>query len=228
VSFPTDDEPRPRPSVSTPPRIPWPVVRSIHLPPVVRPPFDDVAVVMERRRSVRHIDATGLREIANMIAWVVAPAGVSVYDGIQRSKSLAASSGGLHAVEPILVPPAGSRAFRFDGGSGRMEVLKVNNRSLMAAFRRSVGEMAPQSAACHVVVFAADMPRARACYESADSLVLRDAGVLQQTFHLAVEAYRMSALPLGILGRQAVEAILPTGSGVEAVGAIIIGRRRME
>jgi hypothetical protein len=228
VSFPTDDEPRPRSSVSAPPRIAWPVVRSIRLPRVVRPPFDDVANVMERRRSVRNIYPAGLREIANMIAWVITPAGVSVCDGIPRSKSLAASSGGLHAVEPILVPPAGSRAFRFDGGSGRMEVLKVNDRQMMAAFRRRVGEMAPRSAGCHVAVFAADMPRARACYESADSLVLRDAGVLQQTLHFAVEAYRMSALPLGILGRLGVAAILSPGSGVEAVGAMIIGRRRIE
>jgi hypothetical protein len=173
---------------------------------------------MESRRSVRRIDAAPLREIVNMIGWVVASSGASVHQKIPRWKVLAASAGGLHVVEPILLSRIGARAFRFDGSSARIAILRVGEPSMMEAFRKRVSEMAPHAAGCHIVVLAADMPLARACYEWADSLVLRDAGALQQTLHLAAEAFRMAALPLGILGREACRAILPSGTGVEGAG----------
>jgi hypothetical protein len=228
VSLPTEEEPRPRSQVSAPPAVQWPIGRWIRLPRIVLPPPEDVAVVMERRRSVRRIDPARLREIANMVGWVVARSGASVHENIPRWKSLAASAGGLQVVEPILVPPIGTRAFRFDGSSARLAVLKLADPAMMETFRERVRGMAPRTAGCHIIVFAADMPRARACYEWADSLVLRDAGALLQTIHTAAEAFRMSALPLGILGQEACAAILPAGGGIEAVGAMIVGRPHAE
>jgi len=160
-----------------------------------------------------------------MIGWVVARSGASVHQAIPRSRALAASAGGLHAVEPILVPRFGPRVFRFDGNSARLAILRSADPSMMNRFRERVKEMAPHASQCHVVVFAADMTLARACYERADTLVLRDAGALQQTVHIAAEAFRLAALPLGILGRDACRAIIPSGGGVEGVGVMLLGRQ---
>lgn len=180
---------------------------------------------MERRRSVRRMQAASLREIVNMIGWVVARSCTSVHQTIPRSRALAASAGGLQAVEPILIPRFGARVFRFDGHSARLAILRLADPSMMESFRKRVREMAPHASECHAVVFAANMTLVRACYERADTLVLRDAGVLQQTVHIAAEAFRLAALPLGILGRDACGAILPSGSGVEGVGVMLLGRR---
>jgi hypothetical protein len=159
-----------------------------------------------------------------MIAWVVTPSRVWSLDNGPRSRRLSASAGALHSVELILIPPVGRRAFRIDGVSGRMEILMVGDVKLIATFRKKVAEMVPMATGCYAAVFAADFVRARAFYHAAESLVLRDAGALLQTLHLASEAYRLSALPLGILGGEAIEAILPAGSGVGGVGVMIIGR----
>jgi hypothetical protein len=105
-----------------------------------------------------------------------------------------------------------------------MEILRVADADLIAAFRRKVASIVPDAAGCHAIVFAADFVRARACYQEADSLIFRDSGALLQTLHLASEAYRLSALPLGILGGEVIRAILPAGSGIEGVGAMVIGR----
>lgn len=214
--------------VTAPPAVEWPTERWIRLPQVLRPPPDDAASVMERRRSARRMDAAPLREIVNMIGWVVARSGASVHQNIPRSKALAASAGGLQVVRPILVPRVGARVLRFDGLSARLAILRVADRDMMEAFRKRVSHMAPHATGCHIVVFAADMALARACYEWADSLALRDAGVLQQTVHLAAEAFRMAALPLGILGREACGAILPPGTQVEGVGVMLVGRHPSE
>lgn len=224
MSFLTEEEPRPRALVTAPSAVNWPISRWIRLPHILRPPPDDVAVVMERRRSTRRIDPAPLRETVNLIGWVVARSGISVHQNIPRSKALAASAGGLHVVEPILIPGSGARAFRFDGSSTQLAILRVAEPDMMDAFRTRVSQMAPHAVGCHVIVFAAHMPLARACYEWADSLVLRDAGALQQTVHLAAEAFRMAALPLGVLGREVCGAILPSGTGIEGVGAMLIGR----
>lgn len=180
--------------------------------------------MMEGRRSVRRMNAASLREIVNMVGWVVTPSRVWSFDNGIRSRRLAASAGALHAVEPILIPPIGRRAFRVDGVSGRMEILRVADAELISAFRKKVADIVPNAAGCHAAVFAADFVRAHAFYDAAESLVLRDAGALLQTLHLASEAYRLSAVPLGILGGEVIEAILPADSGVRAVGVMIIGR----
>lgn len=225
MSFPTDDDPRPKGHVTAPSAVEWPVERWIRLPQILRPLPDDAASVMERRRSVRRMQAASLREIVNMIGWVVARSCTSVHQTIPRSRALAASAGGLQAVEPILIPRFGARVFRFDGHSARLAILRLADPSMMESFRKRVREMAPHASECHAVVFAANMTLVRACYERADTLVLRDAGVLQQTVHIAAEAFRLAALPLGILGRDACGAILPSGSGVEGVGVMLLGRR---
>lgn len=159
-----------------------------------------------------------------MIGWVVARSGASVYQTIPRSRALAASAGGLQAVEPILVPRFGPRVFRFDGHSARLGVLRPAASPIMERFKKRMTEMAPHACECHAIVFAANMTLARACYERAETLVLRDAGVLQQTVHIAAEAFRLAALPLGILGRDACDAIMPPDSGVEGVGVMLLGR----
>jgi hypothetical protein len=105
-----------------------------------------------------------------------------------------------------------------------MEILRVADVGLISAFRKKVADMVPNAAGCYAAVFAADFVRARAFYDAADSLVLRDAGALLQTLHLASEAYRLSAVSLGILGGEVIEAIFPVDNGVRAVGVMIIGR----
>jgi hypothetical protein len=224
VTFLTDQDPEPKAPDTAAPAVAWPVTKAVRIPALARPPAADVAAVMERRRSVRRMSRASLREIANMMAWVLAPSRVWSLDNGTRSRRMAASAGALHVVEPILIPPVGRRAFRIDGLSARMEILEVSDAGLAAAFRRKVAELVPDAAGCHAVVLAADFVRASAFYDAVDSLVLRDAGALLQTLHLASEAYRLSAVPLGILGTEAIESILPAGSGVRAVGVMVIGR----
>jgi hypothetical protein len=228
VSFLTDDDPIPKRHVTAPSAVEWPVERWIRLPQILRPPADDAASVMERRRSVRRMQPASLREIVNVIGWVVARSRKSVHHTIPRSKALAASAGGLQAVEPILVPRLGARGFRFDGHSAQLAILRIEHPPKMESFRKQVREMAPHACECHAVIFVANMALAHACYERAESLVLRDAGVLQQTIHIAAEAFRLAALPLGILGRDACSAILPLNGGAEGVGVMLLGRHTVD
>jgi hypothetical protein len=66
----------------------------------------------------------------------------------------------------------------------------------------------------------ADMEKARAAYENADSLVLRDAGCMLATIGLCAEAMRMRSSVLGFLGDEIVAELSLPPNRFAGIGGI--------
>jgi hypothetical protein len=225
VSRPIDPDPirRPAPSVYAPPV--WPVRRRLKFGEIAVPHPSDFASIMAARRSVRRMKAAPTREILNLVAWATRPEREWSTGGIRRSLRMTPSAGALHAVVPLIIPPKGQRILRIDGSCREVDVIEPLHVEALSRFRQKISEFAPHAASCHALALVAERTRVEACYENVSTLMLRDAGALLQTLLLAACAFRLSGLPLAMIGGEIVSAIFGDGGAVEAVGALLVGRQ---
>ncbi|MFN0252716.1 MAG: nitroreductase family protein [Kofleriaceae bacterium] len=136
----------------------------------------------------------------------------------------AASAGGLHPLEVVLLRRDTPGALRYDPiRHGLDELCDVDHDELDRA-RRKLDDVIPSSTG-DVVVFLADLSRVEAAYENARSLVWRDAGSLLTTLHLVATALGLGMCQLGVLGH-AVASALSLPPNFEAVGAATVGFAR--
>jgi hypothetical protein len=166
-----------------------------------------------------------LRELVNAIAWGTAPRAMLAGDVLMRSRRPSPSAGALHPIETVLVDSRGSpRAMHYNALSHRLELLGVDNLGLLRNFVRACNDMLPDARGTGLV-FIGHASRVEAAYEDPTSLLWRDAGALLQTLFLTATAFRLAFCPLGILGREVIQAIgLPRDA--VAVGAALLGRPR--
>ncbi len=142
--------------------------------------------------------------------------------GTWESRS-APSAGGLHGIHILCLPLDGGQAagvyddvdheLRAHGPlSGARELNRLSAREIAGANAGTT------------LQFFADVARYHACYESADTLVWRDAGALSTVVALIAAALDLVAIPLGRHGRTIVEAA-NLGDRFVAVGGVHVGSR---
>lgn len=214
-----DIDPSPHGTPRTEAGLVWPVVRERPWAPVAPPPNADFRDIIERRRSRRVLSKVPFREIVNLIAFALAPR-FENNEGRFRAPPL--SAGALHAVDVILL--AGRRLCRFDRRGRSLQTLRAVDDKKLVHFHVRTRELLPQSNAA-VIVLVGDLPRISSYYADPGSLLFRDAGALLQTLAFATEAFGLGCCPLGLLGREVIEALGLDPTIAIPVGAAVLGYR---
>jgi hypothetical protein len=224
VSIRIDPDPRPRANPAPTRGIRWPVRRIIVCPPIAPPPNDEsFGAVLELRRSGRAIVTASLREVVNALAFATRPRFLPDGDDFDRSRRPTVSSGALHPVECIVVDWRGAmRIMRYAPREHHLELLIQHESNAALTFAQTCREILP-TAARTAIVLVGDGARLAAAYDNSASLLWRDAGALLQTLSLVATAYRMAFCPLGLLGREVVNA-LGIGDHAVPLGVGLLGR----
>lgn len=206
--------------------------RTIKCPPIAPPPCDEsFGSVLESRRSERSIVAAPLREVVNAVAFATRPRFFLGGDTSDRSRRPTVSSGALHPVECVVVDWRGAtRVMRYAPHEHRLELLIQRDPRSVRALVRFCREIVPMAGSTAIVMIG-DAARLAAAYDNSASLLWRDAGALLQTLSLVSTAYRMAFCPLGLLGREIVDALgigdqaVPLGTGLLGRPAVTQGAR---
>lgn len=162
---------------------------------------DDLAALLRHSTALRHRGQDG-----RFGTWESRPA---------------PSAGGLHGIHILCLPldeghPAGvyddvDHQLRAPGPlSGARELNRHSTREIAGANAGTT------------LQFFADVARYDACYESAETLVWRDAGALSAVVALVAAALDLVSIPLGRHGRTIVEAA-NLGERFVAVGGVHVG-----
>jgi hypothetical protein len=200
----------------------WPVHRSIRVQETIPPNPADFSSILEGRRSERVLLRAPLRETLNFVSYATAPR-QSWGSQPARSRRPAHSAGALHPIEPIVVAGKTPRILRPRPSALLVDVLTASLPEAALRLLIKVREMLPQSK-CDLIVLIADRARIDAHYENADQLIMRDAGALMQTLHFCAAAMRLGFCPLGISGRDLVDALFEQNCSMAGVGVAAVGR----
>ncbi|TAN56982.1 MAG: hypothetical protein EPN26_02920, partial [Rhodospirillales bacterium] len=146
-----------------------------------------------------------------------APSGRS---GIPIEWRVSPSSGGLHPIHIVCVPPPHEDGvILYDSFQHQFGRLKLDARAVVQANAESVAAVVGESPGW-TLRFIADFDKISAAYENAWSLVLRDAGCLIMTICLCAEWLGLSACPLGFLGQALCVPLGFPGERFKAVGGV--------
>jgi hypothetical protein len=132
------------------------------------------------------------------------------------------SAGALHPVRCVIIDRDGRAAY--DDEKDEFVSIEPRNASLLAACLAKCEEMLP-TANGHIISLISDTRAPSIVYENSQSLIWRDAGAVLQTLALVSEAFDLGFCPLGILGQEFADALLPEGHQFLGVGVAVIGRR---
>lgn len=200
----------------------WKVVRSVRLPREFDCPPADLFDILEVRKSRREFRAMSIQDISTLL-WFTQRQTATIPGTIDRVKSPIPTAGGLASVRTVVLEPS-KEAWIYDTVGHRAHVLPApidickRIRALASEFF-NVGEGT-------LLLFFAHRPFITKYYETPDSLVLREAGVLLGTLGLVAEALKFSFCPLGTTAEDWLTTLLDCGEKVIVpAGAAIVGRR---
>lgn len=185
----------------------------------------DFADVLNQRRSCREF---GPLPADAMLAIVGALLSMScrvqsVGDdslGFPISRRPSPSAGAIHPIHVIVNVPGFGCWHRFDPNS--RQLVELPTSVAVDEVRTSLDAVLPASNAA-LVLFVAEPSKTAAKYEHSESLVWRDAGVLQGIFAMAAEALGLGCTLLGITGDPWSRQLLDK-PGLQGVGAAFVGR----
>jgi Nitroreductase family len=198
------------------------VVRSVSLPREFDCPPADLFDILEERESRRKFQAMSIQDISTLL-WFAQRQTATIPGTIDRVKSPIPTAGALASVRTVVLRPS-EDAWVYDAVEHRAEVLSIpvdtcNRIRISASEFFDIGEGS-------LLLFFAHRPFIARYYESPDSLVLREAGVLLGTLGLIAEALEFSFCPLGTTAEDWLISLL---GGDEQViipaGAAVVGRR---
>jgi len=136
----------------------------------------------------------------------------------------AISAGALHPVDLLLLSGTDiTEPLLYEESSDQVLKLEVKDPLALEAAVVAARSVVPEASG-HVMLVVGDRARVASCYDAPESLLWRDAGAVLQ--HLSMNAYAcgLAFVPLGLLGRDALEAIVGKDSVWCALGLGIIGR----
>ncbi|WP_311272291.1 MULTISPECIES: hypothetical protein [unclassified Rhizobium] len=133
------------------------------------------------------------------------------------------SAGALHPIRCVIIDPHGY-AVSYDDNDDAFLAVKPRKPDLIAEGLESCSTVLP-SAHGHVIVLIADVYLTSTVYKNPGSLLWRDAGAVLQTLALTSEAFDLGFCPLGILGQDFADALLPEDDHYLGVGVAVIGQR---
>ncbi len=141
--------------------------------------------------------------------------------GFALSLRPAPSAGAIHPVHLVLAQPGCNRWMRYDAVDHAL--VEVSSQIDARDVHQALQEVLPAPDAT-LILLAAEVAKTAAKYESAASLVWRDAGALLATMGLTAHALDLGFCPLGVTGEPWVGRLLEQ-QGLSGVGAAFIGGR---
>jgi len=113
----------------------------------------------------------------------------------------------------------------YDNRAHALESVEGCNVEAKDHLYAAVEAVLPMNGATYLI-YAAQFGRTTAKYVDGESLVWREAGVLDATFYLVAEALGLSACSIGITGEPWVSGMLNSGGKVLGVGGMLVGQRK--
>lgn len=132
------------------------------------------------------------------------------------------SAGGLHPIRVLVLPTASDTpAGLYADDRHALCLCGTDPRNALALNLSSVVELSGATTGT-TLQLVADTARIASCYDNYETLLWRDAGALTMTLCLVAEALGMTALPLGRIGTDIVQAF-GLEEPIVALGAVHIG-----
>lgn len=216
-----DPAPRLHPTVATP--VAWPVQGLVPLEAGTAPWPVDLATTLARRRSVHARGPLTLSALGALLWHTCRTLTVAASPyGFELQQRPTPSAGAIHPVHLILQAPGTGGWARYNPRAHRLELLGSAGGVLENLHTR-VAELIGPSAGT-VLAFVAEPGLTAAKYEQVNSLIWRDAGVLQGVLAIIAEALLIDMCLLGATGDPWVGALADQGK-LKGVGLAVLGSR---
>lgn len=212
--------PRTEPGTYTP--IVWPARRVVPLAPPTGDVTSTVAQALARRRSSRAFSALPIETLGQLL-WHTARTierFPSPY-GFDLQLRPVPSGGAIHPVHVLAWLPAEREWAWYSSTSHRLHFLGDDGKRLDALVD-AARAMLPECSGT-LLAFVAEPGLTTAKYEHPDSVVWRDAGVLQGTLAIAAASLNLECCLLGLTGNPWVESLADEGK-LSGVGLAAVGR----
>lgn len=186
-------------------------------------PAKDFGEVLEDRHSRRSMSEPTVDQLAALL-WHAArtrQSGTGRF-GLRWEHRAAASGGGLHPTELVLVSRAADTAEVYDPVRHRLVQLATPGPEVRS-LKAKASEVLPDAAGA-ILVLIGDIGVVSNAYENPESLLWRDAGCLIATLHLCAEWLGLAFCALGLLGNELASSVGPR-ERLQGVGVCMVGRR---
>lgn len=215
-------DPTPKSGPLTPTPYVWPSKRRIHVTEL-QPTSISFNEVLESRRSGRCLRHAPLKMVMSWLAYSTRARFISENCGLERTMRPAMSAGALHPISVVLFPSLGvPRLIRSIGDYETAEILHIADKLPLETLREQTASLLPNSVHADIVILIADGMLFDSQYEHANSLLWRSAGALLQTLGLAATAFGLQFCALGLLGKEALEALELADRHI-ATGVAVVG-----
>jgi SagB-type dehydrogenase family enzyme len=176
--------------------------------------------VLDERCSIRELTPLTTDALSELL-WHGARTRTTSDDALLWQHRAAASAGGLHPLELVVLRRGEEGVLRYDPVRHTLDELCDVDLERLAVAKTKLDKVI-SSASGDLIVLLADVSRTAAVYENARSLVWRDAGCLFATLHLVASALGLGMCQLGVLGH-AVATAMSLPLGFEPVGVATVG-----
>lgn len=205
---PLDPYPKLRASNYVP--VVWPISESVVLEPGAAPLVTDLATLWAGRRS--HVDGflPDLGVVGAML-WHVSrtlATAPSPY-GFPLERRPIPSAGALHPVHILLQLPGTSKWAKYNPQQHCLDIV-IDSASILGRLYEQASAIAENKPGVYMA-FVGEPGRLSAKYENHESLLWRDAGVLQGNVCLAAEAHGLGICLLGLTGHEWVRQLAEHG-----------------
>lgn len=216
-------EPRPRPVTLAYSAPPDPSGARLLLPRPTSggPVFDDVVDLRRSCRTFRAVERPVLLQLLGHTLWWSARVQQSLPPeaGAPRSLRPAPSAGAVHPIHTVVQLPGESAGYQYD--PARHVLVELSAAAALSSARYAAEQILTGHTAA-LLLFVAEPGLTAARYESPESLVWRDAGVLQGVMALAAAAAGAGFTLLGLTG-DAFAGALVRQRAVQGVGMAYLG-----
>jgi SagB-type dehydrogenase family enzyme len=179
--------------------------------------------ILELRRSEREFEDVPVASLAALL-WRGARTKASDVSsmGVSIEHRLAPSAGAIHPIHLIIQLPKENGWARYNPHAHCLDVLSDASRCLDPLVEHCESVLSRQDGS--LILFVAEPGKTSEKYENSESLVWRDAGVLQGCLGLIAASLTLNYCLLGITGNPWVAALSDQGE-LQGVGMAILGAR---
>lgn len=216
-------DPSPRDTLRCHQPVRWSVSESRPLPITDVSELHWLSDILELRRSEREFGDLPVASLAALL-WQGArtkASGVSSM-GVSIEHRLAPSAGAIHPIHLIIQLPKENGWARYNPHTHRLDVLSDANRCLDPLVEHCESVLSRQNGS--LILFVAEPGKTSEKYENSESLVWRDAGLLQGCLGLIAASLTLNYCLLGITGNPWVASLSDQGE-LQGVGIAILGAR---
>lgn len=215
-----DPAPRAQPTRCQP--FDWPTGAKLQLAPRNRPLELDLVALLEQRQTRREFKKPLEDATLGDFFWLACRNRSSRPSpfGLDQESRVYPSAGGMHPIHVLCSRDAGPW-MRYDPVAHALIELPDSTDSASAS-REAAGRLL-ELAQGVLLWLVAEPGKTAAKYESHETLVWRDSGVVLGYMSLVAEALGLAFCPLGIAGQSLLTDYLPDADHLQAVGLAVLG-----